>query len=136
MQNKKHLLLIDDDEDDLFFFQQALQRIDIPFHFSSTNDSEVALKHLQDKIIPAPDFIFLDLNMPKINGMEFLSAIKKLPHLAAIPIIIYTTSDSDKEKEEALKLGAVHFLSKPPHFEELCQRLKSFFSQIWNERSS
>jgi CheY-like chemotaxis protein len=132
MQPTKHLLLIDDDEDDLYFFQQALKEINIPVNLSSNTDSVVALKQLREKTIDVPDLIFLDLNMPKVGGMELLAAIKKIHHLADVPIIICSTSESYKEKDIARKMGASYFLSKPAQLDKLCQGLNKIFSMAWS----
>ncbi len=60
-----------------------------------------------------PDYIFLDLNMPRMNGTQFLKALKSTEILKNIPVIVYTTSSSLKDKEEMTSFGAAYFLTKP-----------------------
>ena len=67
--------------------------------------------------------IFLDLNMPRLNGKQCLAELKREAHLRDIPVIIYSTSSEKRDIEETSRLGAAHFLTKPNKFEELCKAL-------------
>ena len=118
----KTLLLIDNDPDDLYIFCEAVKEIDpgaecITFHDCIGIEAKTAHKK-------KPDFIFLDLNMPFVNGKECLMHIKKIPQLQSIPVIIYSTTRLQKEKDEAFELGAYSFLTKPDTYEELVNALK------------
>jgi len=131
MQKPKKLFIIDDDEDDQLFLHEAMNDLKIPIDCYYANNGESALKQLRNDEIPVPDFIFLDLNMPKLNGKECLVEIKKLPRYANVPIIIYTTSSNQKDKQETMQLGAHYFLTKPTRISELCTRLLELFSTDW-----
>ena len=131
MDKSKTLFIIDDDEDDQLFINEAMKDLNIPFECFYANNGEVALKQLKDEIIPLPDFIFLDLNMPKLNGKECLIEIKKLPKYSGVPLIIYTTSSNQKDKQEIMQLGAHYFLTKPTRISELCNCLLNVFSMDW-----
>ena len=80
-----------------------------------------------------PDFIFLDINTPKMTGLECLEEIKKYPVLKNIPIIIYTTSVRGEDKEKAQRLGAFSYIVKPSSISELKGYLKHLLSgkKIW-----
>ena len=80
---------------------------------------------------PPPDFIFLDINLPKMDGFECLEEIKKDAGLKDIPVIIYTTSKSKKDYEKSQLLGAAGFLSKPSLFQEFKNELKSILRGTW-----
>lgn len=128
---RKTLFIIDDDEDDQLFLHEAMSDLNIPIDCYYANNGEAALKQLKDEGIPVPDFIFLDLNMPKLNGKECLVQIKKLPKYLQVPIIIYSTSSHQKDKQEIMQLGADYFLTKPTRISELCNRLLDIFSTNW-----
>jgi CheY-like chemotaxis protein len=113
MENPKTLFLIDDDNDDLEFFCEAASKIDPGLVCITSNDSVAALKSFQNFDVPVPDLIFLDLNMPLVDGRKFLTEIKKLRTYSQIPVIIYSTSSHPRDQEETQKLGASGFLTKP-----------------------
>jgi DNA-binding response OmpR family regulator len=131
MDKTKTLFIIDDDEDDQLFINEAMKDLNIPFECFYANNGEVALKQLKDETVPLPDFIFLDLNMPRLNGKECLIEIKKLPKYSGVPLIIYTTSSNQKDKQEIMQLGAHYFLTKPTRISELCSCLMNVFSMDW-----
>jgi CheY-like chemotaxis protein len=133
MQNQKTLFIIDDDEDDQLFLHEAMNDLNIPIDCYYANNGELALQQLRNEEIPVPDFIFLDLNMPKLNGKECLVEIKKLPKYAEVPIIIYTTSSNQRDKQEIMQLGAHYFLTKPTRISELCSSLLDIFSMDWKQ---
>lgn len=105
-------LIIDDDDDDREMFIEAVAEIDISINCKTSTSANDALQMLaKDQIIP--DFIFLDLNMPRMSGKQCLSQLKKNEKLSAIPVVIYTTSKLAEDKEDTKKLGATHFITKP-----------------------
>lgn len=92
-----------------------------------------ATRKLGNNILPLPDAIFLDLNMPRINGIQGLREIKQTSLLNNIPVIIYSTSSSKKDMQETLQLGASYFLTKKSNFEELRKELSVISSRLENE---
>ena len=124
--------IVDDDADDQELFIEAVREVDSSIHCISASDCEQALDLLKNNKIPLPDMIFLDLNMPRLNGKQCLVELKKQAHLRNIPVIIYSTSSEKKDMEETFRLGAAHFLTKPNKFEELCQALTYVVSQDWS----
>lgn len=125
---KTSILLADDDLDDTELFSEAVHEIDPTVMFYSvTNGSEVLID-LQSSRIKSPNIIFLDINMPNVNGWECLKALKEDRQLASIPVIIYSTSSAPRDKQMAAELGALYFLTKPERFEEL----KSFLRFVLN----
>jgi CheY-like chemotaxis protein len=133
MENRKILFIIDDDEDDQLFLHEAVNDLKIPIECHYANNGESALKQLKEETIPVPDFIFLDLNMPRLNGKECLVEIKKLSRYAHVPIIIYSTSSHHKDIQEIMQSGASYFLTKPTRISELCDKLQDIFSIDWQE---
>jgi CheY-like chemotaxis protein len=81
-----------------------------------------------------PDLIFLDMNMPKLNGKQVLREIKKTRSLASIPVIMYSTSFAPRDIEEIKELGAVFYLLKPSRFDDLCASLTKILQTDWNTK--
>ncbi len=121
----KDILLIDDDEDDQEIFITAANTLSHNIKCTAIFDAAVALEKLSGKSI-IPDVIFLDLNMPVMNGQQFLLEIKKRESLRDIPVIIFSTSSQPKTIDTMKKLGAHDFITKPGLFDELVTILKPF----------
>lgn len=119
----KAVLLIDDDEDDQLIFTDAISEIFSDVVCVVASNGREAYSKLE-KSLPTPSMIFLDLNMPVMNGFEFLNQVKSDNTLKDIPIVIYTTSDNPVDKKNALEAGAVLFFTKTPDFKQLKQRLR------------
>ena len=120
--NKK-IFLVDDDEDDQLFFIDALNEIDPNIQCSVAKNGKEAIKILKDLNV-FPDVIFLDLNMPFMNGFECLRVLKTEIKLSIIPIVIFTTSNDPRDVQLTHRLGAEVFLSKPNDFNQLKQKLE------------
>jgi CheY-like chemotaxis protein len=131
MQQSKRVFLIDDDEDDQLFFEIGLTEYDPTIEFIYDKDSETALRRLSEKMQPLPDIVFLDWNMPKLSGRQILGAIRANRRYNDVPVIIFTTSSSWQDRDEAKQLGASYFLSKPASLYELKRNLEDIFSSIW-----
>lgn len=128
----RSILLIDDDTEDQEIFLDAMQEVDPRIHCTFANDAEAALKQLNEEIIIRPDILFIDLNMPKINGKQLLKEIKSSEQLKGIPVIMYSTFFGPQDIEEITSLGAVHYMIKATRFIELCNALKYILSKNWN----
>jgi CheY-like chemotaxis protein len=122
MKKTESLVIIDDDEDDRDLFLYALAKVNPAVLCLTFADAEDALRDL-NKASLVPDMIFLDLNLPRLSGRQFLVELKKYPTLKNIPVVIYTTSSIEKDIEETKQLGATHFLTKPYSIPELCKAL-------------
>ncbi len=119
---EKIILQIDDDADDCELFSEALQEVsNAKYH--AVYDAAVALTLLRERTI-VPDFIFLDLNMPRMNGQEFLLEIKAEPALKDIPVIVFSTSNVQEMKKLTQGLGASDYISKPNDFHAFKEMLR------------
>ncbi|WP_211999979.1 response regulator [Chitinophaga sp. HK235] len=116
------VLLVDDDVDDRMIFGDVLKELVPDIIYNEAINGEDALERLGNGLVP--DLIFLDLNMPRINGKQFLAEIRQIDHLKHIPVIIYTTSSHESDKRETRELGAAYFITKPNSLHELNQLLK------------
>jgi CheY-like chemotaxis protein len=122
MQYSQTILLVDDDIDDHEFFSIALNRINDKIRLLKAENGQHALKLLEE-VETLPDFVFLDINMPAIDGKQFLRLVKTRPELIGLHIIMYTTSSSEHDKEETLQLGAKQFITKPDTIEEIVKKI-------------
>ena len=114
---------VDDDQDDHEIFSMALSSVNPSIQCIYFDSAKSALCIMEDENFRAPDYIFLDLNMPGINGLQLLEILKTTKDLAAIPVIIYSTSILPADYEKARLLGATGFLIKPSSLPELIKEL-------------
>jgi CheY-like chemotaxis protein len=135
MSKKRTFFIVDDDIDDQDLFIEAVSEVDKSIECMSASNCEEALEMLRSRKISLPDMIFLDLNMPRLNGKQCLAELKKESHLRDIPVIIYSTSSEKRDIDETTRLGAAHFLTKPNKFEELCKAISYVVSKEWGRAS-
>ena len=121
---KRTFLMADDDPDDVDMFRDALLIIDPSIVFYYAKDGRGLLDKLEDKNLEKPDIIFLDINMPVMNGWECLAKLKQYELYRNIPVIIYSTSFHPKEIEKAFEMGALCFFTKPTEFNHLLINLR------------
>ena len=116
-------MIVDDDEDDRDFFCEAVKEINIETECIVAINGEDALHILKNGLLDLPDYIFLDLNMPRMNGINCLTELKKDVQLKDIPVVIYSTTSYEKETNEVLHLGAFAFIVKPTSLQKLMQEI-------------
>jgi CheY-like chemotaxis protein len=121
----RNLLLIDDDEEDQEIFAEALKEASAEASCLSYTGATEALEDLESGKIN-PDLIFVDLNMPVMNGHQFLTEIKSIENLRHIPVVIFTTSSNKATVLETMRLGASDFITKPGNLSVLVNVLKPF----------
>ena len=112
------LLLADDDIDDCMFFKDALEELPLATNLTTISDGVELMRYLTSQG-DLPDVIFLDLNMPRKNGYECLSEIKQNFRLAAVPVIIYSTSFDTEVVDLLFEKGARHYIRKPGDFSKI-----------------
>ncbi len=117
-------LLADDDADDANLFCEALTRIAPAMECDTVENGREVLELLSKQNPDRPDVIFLDINMPIMDGWDCLRQLKLHPNYRHIPAIMYSTSSAKHDIEMAYRLGALLFLTKPEDFHELCQILE------------
>lgn len=119
--------LIDDDPDDHDIFKMALNGISDSLKCVSATDGADGIEKLSSDKSFVPDYIFLDLNMPRIDGKECLREIRKMVHLDSVPVIIYSTSSASNDIAETKKLSASGYIVKQPRLDLLKQKLIEVF---------
>ena len=118
------LLIIDDDSEDCELFCEAVNEVDGSITCLTAQDGKEAIQ-LLTTLKDQPDYIFLDINMPIMNGKETLAEIKRTPKLKQIPVIMYSTTSNTEEIQGYYAMGAHDFLIKPHNFKKLVEALTS-----------
>lgn len=119
----RNFFLADDDQDDTELFEEALRNIDRHIEFYRATNGKELIKQLSTSPIH-PEIIFLDINMPELDGWESLKTIKKDDRLRSIPVVMYSTSAAKVDGNKAIKAGALCYLEKPHSFIKLQDFLK------------
>lgn len=125
------ITLADDDEDDRLFFTDAFEELKINTVVNTVNNGKEMLNFLNDPQTILPNIIFLDLNMPILNGIDCLKQIKANERFKDIAIAIYSTSSSDQDVEDTFVLGANIYIKKPSNFNELKKILSEVVIINW-----
>lgn len=115
------ILLVEDDEIEQLKFERAVKKTKHHFSLTVAINGEDALRQCK---CDCPNLIFLDLNMPKMNGLELLSILKKDSILSYIPVMILTTSDNQQDKLKAYSLGIAGYVLKPLRYPEYVDNIK------------
>ena len=123
MENKLNVLLIEDNVIEVMKMKRAISFLELQHTVTEANNADEALAFLEDKS-KLPDIILLDLNMPKISGIEFLSILKKDEDLKHIPTIILTTSDNHKDLFKCYSLGISGYILKPLKYEDYIKKIQ------------
>lgn len=136
LQEPIQILLADDDEDDRLFFKEAFDEIKIKTHVRFVKDGVELMNHLTKNGHQLPHILFLDLNMPRKNGIECLIEIKSMHQLREIAIAIYSTSSSEQDIEETFVKGANVYIKKPSDFTSLKRILEEVIKVNWQYQTS
>ena len=123
------ILIIDDDQDDQEFLLEAIQELYPYSSHVSANDGAEALEYI-DKNPPPPTLIFLDLNMPLVNGFEFLTLYQKKPEYKYSRVIIYSTSSHPRDKKKSRELGAAEFITKVSDLDILKEKILQVVDRV------
>lgn len=132
MDFPEKVLLIDDDDEEHYIFTAALNECCKGVELIYEKNANSALARMaNDDADSVPDIVILDWRMPQISGKEALTRIRKLPHYAQVPIVIFTGILDPVHLEEGKALGATFFLVKPFNLWELRRKLEHLFSLDW-----
>jgi DNA-binding response OmpR family regulator len=122
-QSPLKILLAEDNSGDIFLVRRALVKQHINCDLIIIDDGEAAMRYLDgvdtsQELNDCPDLILLDLNLPKRSGSQILERLKHSPSCRHVPVIVLTSSDSPRDRTEALRLGAAHYFCKPTDLAE------------------
>ncbi len=119
------ILLVEDDDVDVMTIERALKEIKVPNPVVRRENGEQALAYLADPDSERPCIILLDLNMPIMNGIEFLEQAKRDARIRAIPVIVLTTSEEQQDKVSSFSLGVAGYMAKPVEYRRFVEMMRS-----------
>jgi CheY-like chemotaxis protein len=126
-----HIVLADDDESDRMNFKEALEESKIKTVVYTVKDGVELMEYLSKEETPIPHLIFLDLNMPRKNGLECLKEVRDNERLKQVAVAIYSTSSSEKDVDDTFHYGANVYIKKPTDFALLKQVLDKVLSAVY-----
>ncbi len=131
MRSNETILLVEDDAVDAMTVKRALRDINVTNRLVLKGNGEEALEYLHQEGTEHPCIIILDLNMPKMNGLEFLRAAKADERLRRIPVVVLTTSKGEKDRFESFDLSVAGYMLKPveyPQFVEVVKNINLYWT--------
>jgi CheY-like chemotaxis protein len=123
--NNKPILLVEDDQVDAMTVRRALKELHVTNAVVHVENGEVALEHLRAPENALPCIILLDLNMPRMGGIEFLQVAKRDARLRIIPVVVLTTSAEQQDKVESFNLGVAGYMAKPVDYQQFVEVMRS-----------
>lgn len=121
----KTILLVDDDEEEFYIFKLALDLATINYNCVWANGLEHATQLVKEL---RPDFVFIDINMPRYDGINCLKNLKEIVALRDATFVMYSTYISPEDHDKAMALGAAHCMNKPENINLLLKQLNSLFN--------
>ncbi len=125
MKNSKSILLVEDDVVDAMTVKRALNEIKVTNPLHIVGNGEEALNFLKNLKNDLPGIILLDLNMPKMNGIEFLRVMKTDNSIKRIPVIVLTTSKEEQDKIDSFNLGVAGYMIKPVDYLQFVETMRT-----------
>jgi len=124
MRNAKPVLLVEDDAIDAMTVRRAFRDLKLANPLAHATNGEAALAYLANDDDPKPCVILLDLNMPRMNGVEFMRVAKADPVLRKIPVIVFTTSRDDRDIVESYRLSVAGYIVKPVDYRKFVEAIR------------
>lgn len=125
MRSAKTVLLVEDDAIDAMTVQRAFKDLKLTNPLAHVTNGEEALDYLQDPSHALPCVILLDLNMPRMNGVEFLRVVKADPNLKRVPVVVLTTSTEDSDVVDSYKLCVAGYIVKPVDYKKFVEAIRT-----------
>ncbi|MEQ9423991.1 MAG: response regulator [Cyclobacteriaceae bacterium] len=123
MKSKRPILIAEDDESVILMMQRSIAPLELSNPIKYVTNGEDAIRYLEDG--GRPFLILLDINMPRMNGLEFLEERKNRPEWQNFPVVILSTSDADIDKSKAYELGVCGYMIKPIIMEDFQKVIKT-----------
>ena len=127
----KNIWLADDDPDDAAFFEDALKEIQWEASLKVIQSGKALIESLET--LPPPDLLFLDLNMPVLDGKRCLRHIRNTLHLKQLPIVVYSSSPHPHDVMVSYRLGANLYVKKPDSYGDIVRTIKQIMKMDWNK---
>lgn len=128
MNKEKPILIVDDDIVDIMTIRRAFKEIKVTNPTVAKSNGEEALEYLNDTETEDPCIVLLDLNMPKMNGIEFLQKLQENEKKKHIPIVVLTTSKDEHDKVQSFDLGVAGYMLKPVDYDRFVEVMRAIYS--------
>ncbi|MDY0091126.1 MAG: response regulator [Candidatus Vecturithrix sp.] len=125
MRSQKPILLVEDDHVDAMTVKRSLREINVVNQLLVAGNGEEGLQFLGNPDQEKPCIILLDLNMPKMNGIEFLQIVKNDARFKRIPVVVLTTSRNEQDRVESFNLGVAGYMVKPVDYQQFVDVVKT-----------
>lgn len=129
------ILLVEDDDVDALTVVRAMKELRVSNPLRIAHNGEEALALLQGSGGPMPGLILLDLNMPRMNGLEFLKVAKRDANLRRLPVVVLTTSRQEQDRRESFDLGVAGYMAKPVDYREFVGVIRTI-RDYWTQSES
>ena len=126
------ILLVEDDIVDVMSVKRALRDLNVTTPLEVTGNGEEALARLRKPDAPLPGIILLDLNMPRMNGIDFLKVLKADERLRRIPVVVLTTSKEENDRLESFNLSVAGYMIKPVEYSGFVEVVRTI-QRYWNQ---
>ena len=139
MTEPVRILIVEDHTPDVFLIQRALRQSQVEFELIRFEDGEQAMQAIRKPglaLLRIPDLVILDLNLPKVDGLEILRAIRKEPSLARVPVAVLTSSGALQDKVAAIASGANRFITKPVDLQSFVGTVGRSIKELLDDRLS
>lgn len=130
MKLELKILLVEDNIIEILKLKRAIENLGMNHEVLEAENGEIALDSIKQEEIN-PDIVLLDLNMPKMNGLEFLAIVRNDERMRHLPIIILSTSNNNRDLKEAYKLGVSGYILKPLKYEDYVKKIEHTL-QYWS----
>lgn len=131
--SRLQILLAEDNRADVFLIREALQEHHIDHDLHVVEDGGQAIEYVDrmglDEALPCPDVVLLDMNLPKVEGPQVLSALRRHPACSLTPVIVVSSSDAARDRDEMARLGVSHYFRKPSNLDDF-MKLGSLVREI------
>lgn len=125
MKSKKPILLVEDDEVDVMTVKRSLKDLKVSNRLDVAGNGEEAVEFLNEPQNDLPCLVLLDINMPRMNGIEFLRIIKRDDRLKKIPVVVLTSSSEDQDKMDSFGLGIAGYMVKPADYQKFVEVIRA-----------
>ena len=125
MKSKKPILLVEDDRVDAMTVKRALKELNVINRLDIVSNGEEALEYLKNRENIKPCIVLLDLNMPKMNGIELLKTVKQDNTLKMIPVVVLTTSTQEQDRIESFNHSIAGYMIKPVDYKTFVETMKT-----------
>ncbi|HEY3860709.1 MAG TPA: response regulator [Verrucomicrobiae bacterium] len=125
MKSSFSILLVEDDVVDVMSVTRALRELHVANPLTVVGNGEEALERLRDERLPIPGIILLDLNMPRMSGLDFLKVLKADERCRRIPVVVLTTSKEESDRLQSFNLGVAGYMTKPVDYAKFVEVMRT-----------